>query len=514
MAPRFAGIAAVFLLASCLTHASDSVDRVSVDRARALTLEGLRLLYNFDIDRARQKFDEAIAVEPRHPRPHLSRALAPLWKSFASRTPEDYAEALRFMDRTIEISEKYLEEVDDRDPDALMCLASGYGYRAYIHVVNKSYLKGTWDAKRCYDHLTDVVSADPKFYDAYFGLGLYHFAVATVPRALRWIIGILGVEGDRDRGMKEIELAARKGTYNVADAKFFLAQFYPWYKGDFDASEKLVDELLRSYPGNTVFIYAKGFLKLRQNKITEAIPHFLRMKELGNRHFAIINKFAEFRLGDCYFRLGEYPHALDAYRAFLEMNNKGQFEAMASYQAGLASEMLGDREGALKLYRRARDFDGGHGDDVYSARQAARRLASPLTLVDRLMIAARNYHRRELYSHAVESYTDVLHGYSLTSDQRAEALYRLGESLFESGRLDEAEEQFQTVVGLPVSSEQWVMPWAHFMLGQIAMKNGDRLAAKREFEAVGEYESYDHKNWLTFRTEQELDKLRKSAEAP
>ena len=488
--------------------AGGAPDRATLDRVRSLTLEGLHYLYDFDVDHANRKFDEAIAIEPRHPRPYMSRAFAPLWKFVVTRAPSDYEYALRLITEAIDVAEKYLDDIDDQDADALTCLGTSYGYRAYVDVATKSYLKAAWDGKRSYDYLSQAVNADPHFYDAYLGLGLYHFAVATIPKPLQWIIGILGVEGDRELGIREIELAARKGIYNSPEAKYFLVQFYPWFKGDFETSEKLIDELLRDYPTNTVFHYAKGFMKLRQNNIAAALPYFLKMKELDNRFFAIINKFAELRVGECYFRLGDFVHARESYMAFLAVNGHNQFEALASYHAGLAAELLGDRASALPLYLRAKNLDAVHGDDVYAARHAAKLLASPLSLVDSLLIAARNFHRSGAYNKALDMYSDIVGRYALTDDQRAETLYRMGECFYDQDKYDEAAEQFHNVLRLNVRSEQWVMPWAHFMLGQIALKKKDTATAKKEFELVSDYDNYDHKNWLNFRTEQELEKMK------
>lgn len=485
----------------------DKSDYRAVEHARSLVLDGMQQLYNFDVEGAEKRFNEAINEEPRYPRPYLSRALAPLWKSFVSRADSDYAEAISLLTETIERGVTYLDDVNDKDADVLACLGTAYGYRTYIHFVRKSYLKAAWDAKQSYGYLAEAVQADSQCYDAYLGLGMYHFSVATIPKPLQWIMGVLGVDGDRDLGIREIELAAKKGTFNAVEAKFFLMQLYPWYKGDFEVSEKMSDELIREYPANTVFLYVKGFMKLRRDDVAEAMPYFLRMREVENPYFVVINKFAEFRLGDCYFRLGDYARSKAAYQAFLRMNNGGQFEAVASYQAALATEMLGNRKAALPLYRRAKNFQGEHGDDIYAARHAGKLLLSRLSMVDSLIIIGRNYSRAGKSAKAIAVYTDLLTGYSMSNDERAEVLYRLGECYYDAERFDDAAEQFRAVTGLKVNLEVWVVPWSHYMLGQIALKRGDVATAKQEFAFVDEYDNYDHKNWLTFRVERQLEKL-------
>lgn len=504
----FAGTLFVVLFRTPLLAGSS--DPGSLERVRLLTLEGLHHLYNFDVAKANAKFEEAIAIDPRHPRPHVSRILAPLWKFLVTRADSDFQEVTRLTTECIDVAEKYLES-NENDADALVCLGTAYGFRAYASGVDKSYLKAAWDGRKSYGYLVDAVRADPQFYDAYLWLGLYHFAVGTIPKALQWIVGILGIDGDRELGIREIELAARKGVYNAPEAKYFLVQFYPWYKGDFEAGEKVLDELLRDFPANTVFLYAKGFLKLRQNNVAAALPYFLRMKELNNGYFSLINKYADLRLGECYFRSGDYKRARDGYSAFLALSGKGQFEAMASYHAGLGAELMGDRASALRFYLRAKNADAIHGDDVYATRHAAKLLVSPLSPIDSMFIMARNSHRSGAYKKALEAYTGIVQHSSSTEDERAEALYRTGEWLFEQDRYDEAVNQLRSVLRLKVVSEQWVKPWAHFMMGQIAVKKNDLVLARKEFEIVGDYDSYDHKNWLTFRAERELEKLKNNS---
>ncbi len=244
-----AGVLFVSLSSPILVARSD---HPSPERVRALTLEGLHYLYNFDVEKANERFNQAIAANPHHPRPQVSRIMAPLWKFLVTRADSDFQEVTRLTTECIDLAEKYLES-NENDADALTCLGTAYGFRAYVHAVDKSYLKAAWDGRQSYGYLADAVRADPQFYDAYLWLGLYHFAVGRIPKALQWIVGILGIEGDRDLGVREIEVAARKSIYNSPEAKYFLVQFYPWYKGDFDAGEKVVDELLRDFRSNAVF---------------------------------------------------------------------------------------------------------------------------------------------------------------------------------------------------------------------------------------------------------------------
>ena len=481
---------------------------------QTLTLDGLKFLFDFDFEKANEKFTAASSLDPSHPRPPLARALAPLWKYFASRDALDYDTAVDATTEAIESGQRYLDRAGtnggmlpkDR-ADALACIGTAYGYRAFAHSLNKSLLKAAWDGRKSYSYLAEAIEADHNCYDAYLSLGILHYGTSFIPKALRWIVSILGIEADRDRGMKEIELAAKKGVYTATEAKYYLAQFTPWYSGDFTKSEKLMAELVREHPGNTVFLYTKGFLALRQNDVGTALPTFLRMKQAPRSFFSDIDRFADLRIGDCYFRLGEYTKAKESFEAFLEGHDLFQFVAMAAYFAGLSDEMMGNRTSALVFYRRAAFVESKHGEDVYATRHAARFLLVPLTSLDSLLVVARSAHRLNQHEKAITTYGTIAHsGYS-NAEQSAEAIYGIGECLKDLGRPDEAAAQFRQLQGRDVGAEKWVLPWAQFMLGEIAVAKGDRTSAKRCFTRVLSYDDYDSRNWLEFRSEQELEKL-------
>ena len=515
----FLGILSLLLLNDCAQAKRDdgTPEPASIERIHALTLEGLQYLYNFELERANEKFAAASSIDPLHPRPLVSMSLAPLWRHISTRSAVDYEEVVLRTTNAIEAGERFLERYE-RDPkdtdarraraDALTCIGIAYGNRAFAHALAKSYLKSAWDGKKCYDYFRDAAAMDPKFYDAYLGLGLLHFGVSYIPKPLQWIVSILGIEADRERGVKEIVLAGKKGKFTTVEAKYYLAQFLPWVKGDFEGSTQLMEELVQEYPRNTVFLYARGFLKLRQNRVDSALPYFMRMKANADPYFWVVDAFADLRIGDCYFRRGEYRKAYEAFTGFLAVRTPFQFEALGSYYAGIALELLGDRVAALALYDRASRAEAKHGDDIYAARHAAQLVKSPLSAIDSLIMLGRSAYRRSDFEEASRFYTVVLQNSGANGDRKGEAAYGLGECAFDRQQYDDAAVQFREALKLNVKSERWVLPWSHFMLGQIAVKAGDFAAARKEFNRVLDYDDYDGRNWLSFRAEQELERLK------
>ena len=65
------------------------------------------------------------------------------------------------------------------------------------------------------NYLEDVVEKDPTYYDAYLGLGIYHYLADILPKFVKILSFVLGVEGDRDKGIVELNIAAEKGNRKI-----------------------------------------------------------------------------------------------------------------------------------------------------------------------------------------------------------------------------------------------------------------------------------------------------------
>jgi tetratricopeptide (TPR) repeat protein len=488
---------------------ADTIDRAALDRVRDLTLKGLDRAYHLDFTNANGFFDEAIAVQPFHPRPYVSKASLFLWRYLLSKDDSDYTSFLSLADRAIETGEKYLDKFDD-DADVLTSLGAIYGYRAFAHGRAKSYIKAAWDGKKSFDYFSDAVKLDKHNYDAYLGLGIFHYFAAFLPKPLQWIVSILGVTGDNNLGMKEIRLAAEKGIYTKVEAKFYLVQFLPWENGDFDSSENILKELIQQYPGNTLLQFTQAVWQIRRNDVGSAKQQLLELLQSNNNALPGVKTFARYKLAECCFRLDEYDQAREYYQTFLHDYHDENYIATSNYRIGLCYEITGQRHNALPYYRHAAEAERKFGDDAYAARKAGALLKSSLASTDILLLKAQNALKAGSYDWAFKLFYKLMDSSDISIEIRAEAIFGVGETFFEKGSYTDALQHYQSVLSLKTEMhERWLLPWSHYQSGQCYQKLGDDVSAQKEFEKVRDYDDYDFKNWLSFRTERELDKLKK-----
>jgi len=482
----------------------------AIERVRGLTLQGLEYAYNLDFSSANSKFDEAIAVEPTHPRPHLAKASLLFWRYLVSKSDDDYESFLILADKAIETAENFLEK-HGNDADALTCLGTLYAERAFARGRAKSYLKAAWDGKKSYDYYIDALEENPTAFDAYLGVGLYHYFVSFLPKPLQWMTSNLGIEGNPERGIREIRLAAEKGIYAKVEAQYSLSQFLPWYANDFDSGEKILQELSQRYPANSLFSFTLAVWEIRRHDIESARQRLLVVVKSEQSKVIGLKALGLYKLAECHYRLGKFAEANVFYQEFLQEYRDENYVATANYRIGICYEMMGGREKALPYYRAATVSAKRHGDDAYSARKAEERLAAPLSMIDSVMLKAQNFLKTGHYVQARELFSLLTTAATISVDQQMEAKYGLGEAYYEQASYLEALKFFDEVSQTNVSQKElWLRPWSEYYAAMCYLKLGNFQSAKARFKKVNKYSDYDFENWLTFRTERELERLEKT----
>ncbi|HEX3743937.1 MAG TPA: hypothetical protein VHW09_08400 [Bryobacteraceae bacterium] len=242
----------------------------------------LHSLYDFDFPAAHATLNSYIAEHPQEPLPYAFRGAAYLFWEL-DRLGALESEFLTDDDRLVEkarpqpdpaVRKQFLQAVkdaqtraeailktqpDNRDALFAMCVVSGIS-TDYMALVEKRQISSLSPARRANGYAQRLLKLDPHFYDAYLTAGFSEYMVGSLPFFIRWFVHFDNVAGDKDRGVRNLELVAREGRYLGPLAKVFL--------GIIDLREKkpreartLLAELVRDYPRNP--LYRKELDKLQ-----------------------------------------------------------------------------------------------------------------------------------------------------------------------------------------------------------------------------------------------------------
>lgn len=147
------------------------------------------------------------------------------------------------------------------DPEALFAVCISQGILSdYTALVEKRQIASLANVRRSGVYGRRLLANHPQFYDAYLTTGVTEYILGSLPFFIRWFIPTEGIEGDKSRGIKELELVARRGHYLRPFAKILLGIAYLRAKRPADA-ERMVDEFTQEFPENPLM--KKELLRLQ-----------------------------------------------------------------------------------------------------------------------------------------------------------------------------------------------------------------------------------------------------------
>jgi hypothetical protein len=237
--------------------------------------EALSRMYNFDFPSSQEILTRYIALHPRDPLPYAFRASGYLFyeldrlgileseflidderiaekKKKAEPDPlnrERFLGALNDVDSRVTMALK--ADPNDRAALFAMCVAQGVA-TDYMALVEKRQISSLTLAKRSNGYAQRLLKLDPAFYDAYLTAGLSEYMVGSLPFFVRWFVHFDNVNGNKERGVQNLQMVAREGHYFRPFSKILLGIIALREKRPQQA-QKLLAELSHEYPENPLF---------------------------------------------------------------------------------------------------------------------------------------------------------------------------------------------------------------------------------------------------------------------
>ncbi len=146
-----------------------------------------------------------------------------------------------------------------------------YALRARLTGLRGEALPTARAGKKMRSLLLKAVRLDPNLTDAYLGIGIYNYFVATLPgiiKLLRWLIGLPG--GNRELGLQQLQEAAEHGVLTRGEAEFYLAKDYSrGLEKHYGKSLQLFQKLAAQYPQNGLWKLLSGSLEIRLGHLSQ-----------------------------------------------------------------------------------------------------------------------------------------------------------------------------------------------------------------------------------------------------
>jgi hypothetical protein len=140
------------------------------------------------------------------------------------------------------------------DTNALFAKSLTFGLRADLaSLIEQQNLAALRYTKQGRPYSDRIRAADPKFYDAYMGLGLENYLLSLKPAPVRALLWMTGSQVDRQKGIEDLRMTAENGHYLEPFAKLLLA-VAALRDNNRASARQLLSELHNRFPNNQLYL--------------------------------------------------------------------------------------------------------------------------------------------------------------------------------------------------------------------------------------------------------------------
>ena len=217
------------------------------------------------------------------------------------------------------------------------------------------FIKDATAARKAHNR---VVEVDPGYTDARLVQGVHDYIIGSLPFHIKILGFIAGFHGDRESGMKALQLVAGKGHRNRYDAQVLLAVIYRREKKS-EQALPLLNNLIERFPRNYLFRLetVQMYSDLGQKEpALAALNKIEQLKRANTAGFAAlpIEKVHYYR-GNLLFWYNDFDNALEEMKKATNPTSGLDLHTalMAWMRLGQLNDLRGRRSDAIKAYKQA-----------------------------------------------------------------------------------------------------------------------------------------------------------------
>ncbi|AFN74850.1 tetratricopeptide domain-containing protein [Melioribacter roseus P3M-2] len=332
-------------------------------RHDSLVKAGIDQIYGIQFEKAENTFDAVIKEYPTHPSGKFFKAMITWWRILLKLEDESLDdEFMEQLEEVIEICDRILEK-NKNNKDALFFKGGAIGFRGRLLGIREKWLKAALDGKEGLELLYRFYKADPQNPDVQFGFGIYHYYAEVIPEKFPAVkpLMIFFPNGDREKGLSELEYVALKGRYARIESRYFLMTLNFQFEENMDETRKWASILLADYPNNPNFQKYYGLTFVKENRYDKASEIFRDIYSKCVTGMPGYNSYykreASYYVGLNYKNTNNVDSAIYYFTVSEKLSRKLDKDKESGFlintvlYLGMLYDLKGDRQQAIKYYR-------------------------------------------------------------------------------------------------------------------------------------------------------------------
>ncbi len=336
----------------------------------SLINSGINQIYNIKFGEAEKIFAEVMEKYPQHPAGVFFDAMIVWWKIMLDQKNEKYDDLFEDkLEDVIDFCDDILDD-DEDNVDAIFFKGGALGFRGRLYSIRKEWFDAALDGKEALPLVYRAYKIDPTNEDVKLGFGIYNYYAAAIPEKYPFIkpAMIFFPNGDKKKGIKQLETASEKAKYAAIESEFFLLNLYYQFENDFNKALVYAEDLRNKFPDNPIFQKYVGRIFVKKGNYSKASEYFRDIYEKSKENFPgyndLLRREAIYYLGVNYISKSLIDSAKSSFLECLELSKK--LDAERDEESGFMingiiylariADRTGEKEKAKKLYEKILDL--------------------------------------------------------------------------------------------------------------------------------------------------------------
>ncbi|MGL1894464.1 MAG: hypothetical protein OCD02_22755 [Spirochaetaceae bacterium] len=312
----------------------------------------IELAYNFQFDESQKSLDRYRNFNPSDIDGDLGQIIFDFLMIKQNPTKDNFKKIYSVLKDTEKKIKKKLKKENNTKDELNLCLVNYYYMKSYA-LENKwlTTLRYAVEARKISLTLADKVEDIP---DLYFILGEQNYTTALAPKGLKPLLEHFDFVPDRQKGIKLIEVAAKKGHLTKYEATVMYISSSIYIEKDYDGAYRESVTFLKEFPNNlsVQFFYIDTLLRKGiTDEPKKLLGEISKRIDSGEVKGKWIPRYIQM-LGNLSNVDGDYEKAITYYRDAIKYKDISGFTATEiNLEMGKLLDIIGNRKSAISTYK-------------------------------------------------------------------------------------------------------------------------------------------------------------------
>ena len=288
--------------------------------------QGIEYIYNQQFDQATVIINKLESRLQGSAIPDLMKALKLYWMYNPIYLQKDrLAQYQNHLEKAFQRSESVLK-LDPGNPEAIFLAMAAQGLLAESYAESGRSFKAVGAAKKAYNYIKMGRDKTDELKEFYLSTGLYNYYREYYPETFPIYKPFMSffMKGDKQKGIQQLEKAAREASVSHVIAKYYLSYIYMRYEYVPTKALRQARNLYETYPNNLPFsaIYLESLIINQRYQEAQVVA-----KKLQRQNSPYLSIYGDLFMGVIYEKHLNRPQDAEAmYKKTIAMNDKHDME--------------------------------------------------------------------------------------------------------------------------------------------------------------------------------------------